>query len=754
MSDCFDGWLLEVYEDKLFGATLWFLDKNGERRSVHQRFPVTFYAAGSDQKLAALGKYLKHNCEDTTLRREDRPELCSAEPTPVLSVQTPTAFRQQLVFRRASKRFPELDFFDADIPLALRHSAAYGTFPLAHCQVYTNDRSEILEINICDTPWDIDPILPALKILFVQPEIANGHALSGNLIIRHDTASYRIPVRPGKPLLLRFAAILQDYDPDLLLSDGGDTWLLDWLIARASRAGLSLPLNRDPHRKIIRKKAKSYFSYGQIVYRGQQVLLSGRWHIDVRNATLWDDYGLPGTLEFARVTHLPLQTAARSSPGTGISSMQILTALRNGIMVPWHKQQTEIPKSALEMIHDDKGGLVYQPVVGLHQNVGEIDFISMYPSLMVRDNISPETIQAHASGQPDQLPPGLIPQTLAPLLNKRVALKKRLASAPTTHARHHPDKPRSSAHKWLLVTCFGYLGYKNARFGRIEAHEAVTAGSREALLLAKEAAEQLGFTVLHMYVDALWVQKNDRITVKDYEQLLYLITRYTGLDIALDGIYRWVVFLPSRNDEKIPVANRYFGVFQDGSIKVRGIEARRHDTAPFIARTQLEILEHLALAPSASAIPEQVPGIHSILRKRLAELRSARIPMDQLLVSLKLSRELSNGNYNSPAARAARQLEQIGKNLRPGQRVRFLYLRCAPGVHAWDLPYPPEQHTIDIDRYTTLLLRAASTVLHPLGIREEHLPSWLLERTSTTAPLLFPVAATPFYAVSSFPQIP
>ena len=49
----------------------------------------------------------------------------------------------------------------------------------------------------------------------------------------------------------------------------------------------------------------------------------------------------------------------------------------------------------------------------------------------------------------------------------------------------------ASAEKWLLVTCFGYLGYKNARFGRIEAHEAVTAYGREALLRAKEAAEDM-----------------------------------------------------------------------------------------------------------------------------------------------------------------------------------------------------------------------------------------------------------------------
>jgi len=38
----------------------------------------------------------------------------------------------------------------------------------------------------------------------------------------------------------------------------------------------------------------------------------------------------------------------------------------------------------------------------------------------------------------------------------------------------------------------------------------------------------------------------------------------------MDGVYRWVVFLPSRVNERVPVANRYFGVFQSGEIKVRG----------------------------------------------------------------------------------------------------------------------------------------------------------------------------------------
>jgi DNA polymerase-2 len=153
----------------------------------------------------------------------------------------------------------------------------------------------------------------------------------------------------------------------------------------------------------------------------------------------------------------------------------------------------------------DQGGLIYQPLVGLHKHVGEIDFVSMYPSLMVRFNISPETAGENPFNPtdlqpfPDPQSPGLVPLTLAPLLEKRLKLKASLGQLPAWDPRRRAHQARASAHKWLLVTCFGYLGYKNARFGRIEAHQAVTAYSRECLLRAKEAAEDLGYTVLHMY---------------------------------------------------------------------------------------------------------------------------------------------------------------------------------------------------------------------------------------------------------------
>jgi len=100
-----------------------------------------------------------------------------------------------------------------------------------------------------------------------------------------------------------------------------------------------------------------------------------------------------------------------------------------------------------------------------------------------------------------------VPETLAPLLEKRGRYKALIRQLPPGDPQRERYERRYSAHKWLLVTCFGYLGYKNARFGRIEAHEAVNAYGREVLLTAKELVEAEGFRVLHLYVDGLWIHK-------------------------------------------------------------------------------------------------------------------------------------------------------------------------------------------------------------------------------------------------------
>src|SRR5210317_200085 len=98
---------------------------------------------------------------------------------------------------------------------------------------------------------------------------------------------------------------------------------------------------------------------------------------------LFNEYALDGVLEQTRVTGIGAQEMARKSPGAGITAMQMLTALRTDVLVPVVKQQAESRKSLVELIKADKGGLIYQPIIGVHKDVAQIDFASMYPSIMV-----------------------------------------------------------------------------------------------------------------------------------------------------------------------------------------------------------------------------------------------------------------------------------------------------------------------------------------------------------------------------------
>ena len=91
------------------------------------------------------------------------------------------------------------------------------------------------------------------------------------------------------------------------------------------------------------------------------------------------------------------------------------------------------------------------------------------------------------------------------------------------------------------------------------------------------------------------------------------------------------------------------------------------------------------------------------------------MPVEQLLVAQKLSKELNEYSAPSPAARAVRQMQAAGRAVRPGQRVRFLFTLGKPGVCAWDVPGAyPDPHTIDLTRYRTLFERAIRTVLDPI----------------------------------------
>ncbi len=252
----------------------------------------------------------------------------------------------------------------------------------------------------------------------------------------------------------------------------------------------------------------------------------------------------------------------------------------------------------------DKGGLVYTPIVGLHEHVAELDFSAMYPSIMVRFNLSPETVGAHVlrrhAGARDRHA-GLLPSPGAGAGDARPAAGEALPlqGAHPPAARGRPaqgDLPPA-----LLgpqVAAGHLLRLPGLQERPLRPHRGARGGDG---LRARGAAARQGAGRGARLPRAAPVRRRAvdreargaparRITTRCWRTS----TERTGLHIGLEGVYRWVAFLPSRVEPRISVANRYFGAFEDGSVKVRGIEARRHDTPRFIRETQLGMLDILA----------------------------------------------------------------------------------------------------------------------------------------------------------------
>jgi len=357
----------------------------------------------------------------------------------------------------------------------------------------------------------------------------------------------------------------------------------------------------------------------------------------------------------------------------------------------------------------------------------------MYPSIMVEYNISPETV---ATQEEDSwlIPElnvrvgsreGLIPATLRPMVHKRVAIKRLLKKIGKSDSRYARYKAIATALKWLCVVAYGRLGFANSTFGRINSHEAVTHIGRKMILHAKEIVEDHGFTVLHIYVDSLFIYRPEATTQQDYQLILAEIEQETRLPIEVEEVYSWMAFVSARHNPNIPVANRFFGLQPDGEYKVRGLALRREDTPLFVADTQLQILQILAIEKDPTQLRRLLPDVLSMLRERLSALGNRKITLNELIVTQTLSRELDQYRVPSPVARAAMQLQAVGKNIRMGQRVQFLYAKNEEGVHAWDLPEVLNPELIDVPRYKELLFRAVHEVLQPMGIPEHVLRNWM-----------------------------
>jgi len=424
-------------------------------------------------------------------------------------------------------------------------------------------------------------------------------------------------------------------DPDVLLFPNADYWL-GRILRRVGELGLRQTLSR--HGTFRRLAPRSYWSYGKAEHKAEAIIPDGRILIDTESSFNYRKGGLRGVLLASRLTGLSPNLTSRFTPGTLVSSYENYEAIRRGIAVPFRKDRPERVRGLSELRASDRGGMMFQPVAGLYEKAFQIDFTSLYPSIIVRHNLSPETLDTIGRK-------GFLPEVLEQLLELRLRTKDRRGEGDLSGL--------DAILKWMLVTSFGYTGYRNAKFGSIEVHERITSIAREILLTTKEIAEDRGFEVLHGLVDCLWLIGEGASDLKEQ------IDGEIGIRTEIEA-YDWLVFLPMSDGGG--AYNRYYGRLSEGEVKIRGVMAKKMDTPAYVSRMQKELFDLLGEAKDSAELTALEGRARDIYQRYGEELRRAD-PRE-----LVINRRIGRTNYGRRCleASAAKAFGSLGIDVAPG----------------------------------------------------------------------------------------
>jgi len=541
---------------------------------------------------------------------------------------------------------------------------------------------------------------------------------------------------------------LAESDPDVLVLSSGA--IVPLLADAGVDLGRDTPVYEDRPTYRTLAGASTYESYGRVGHSPARYDVPGRAIVDRSSSFLLGESGMAGIDYFVERAGKPLQELARDSIGGVLTAIEVRAARERGVPAPWQKRQTEGWKSVDTLHAADRGGFTFQPdsgvlasdsegglgrtrSSGVYEDVHELDFASLYPNVIREYDVSPDTVRCDCHDTDDVPELGysicdrdaFLGAVLGPLLDDRAEWKRRLDAGDLDRAERDRLDAKAEAVKWVLVSCFGYQGYRHAKFGRIEVHEAINAYAREVMLRAKEAFERAGWRVVHGIVDSLWVAADPERDQRSVRTVAREVTDDVGIRLEHEGRMDWVAFCPRKRASGAALM-RYFGRWDGDSVEVtddhpykfRGIETRQRSTCDFVADAQRDLVRVFDRERDPETVCERL-GVH---RRRL---RRGAVPSSDLALCQRVSKRAEEYTQATRGKAALERANALGLERHPGQSVEYVVVDDdLSGPERVRLAFE-DGHEYDAGFYDDRLVRACESVLAPLGWDEQQIRRYL-----------------------------
>ncbi len=539
-------------------------------------------------------------------------------------------------------------------------------------------------------------------------------------------ADYVEEVDGEQALLQRMLAIVEERDPDLLLGYNTDEYDFDVLRERAEEHGIDLTMGRTRERMQFKRRGRFSGAYlegrihldlyafvenvvsmgmqsdlltldavaeellgenkDDLSWEEMQRLWEEREDLDtfakyaLRDSELVHELGralVPQILSLSRLTGLPPFDVCRHTYGQLVENYLLRKAHDRGILAPNRPTQGERSQRYQEGQY--AGGFVYEPEEGLHEDIALFDFRSLYPTIIVSHNISPDTLDV-----PDctdeltvtieeadreygfcQDEPGFIPSLLESLVEERYDLKADLQKMEAESQEYRDLDTRQNALKILSNAFYGYMGYNGARWYSRESAEATTALGRQYIQDTIEQAEEMGFDVVYGDTDSVMLKGGDVEDRLDEFQDAVNTQLPEFMELEFEGFYPRGLFTYTESGEG--AKKKYALIDRDGNVKITGFEQVRRDWSQIAKEVQEDVIRQVLEGDVDAAV--------ATVEDTIDRLKAGDVPLDKLRIYTQMTKRPENYESKAPHIEAAKKAIKRGEEIDPGDTIAYVITR-------------------------------------------------------------------------------
>ena len=368
-------------------------------------------------------------------------------------------------------------------------------------------------------------------------------------------------VSSEREMIQEFVNIIKDNNIDIIVGYNSDNFDFPYLKDRAKILGVDLDIGMDESDiKYIRRGyanaaslkglihvdlylvMRRYMSLERYTLERVYYELFGEEKIDVPGEQIfefWDNGGekldnlfdyslddvistlkiaeqtLPLNLELTRIIGQPLFDVSRMATGQQAEWFLVKQAYFDDEVVP-NKQGSNFADRA--NAEDNEGGYVREPETGLHENLVQFDFRSLYPSIIISKNISPDVmVLGDIENEEDynispehgikfkKSPQGFIPSVIDKILQERFRIKREMKASDDPQQKKALDV-QQQAIKRLANTMYGIYGFPRFRWYSFECAKAITSWGRQYIKSSIKKAEEYGFYAIYADTDGFYAK--------------------------------------------------------------------------------------------------------------------------------------------------------------------------------------------------------------------------------------------------------